>query len=212
MTVKAGQGHGTVGNARGSGYARNADDWYVEPPHAVRALFAAESFAGTIWDPACGRGTIPIVAQQCGYHAFGTDLVDRGYGVGGMDFMRHSPAPTANIVSNPPYGIIGEFVARALTLTTGRVAIFARLALLEGQERGEWFPTTPLARVLVFSWRVNCPPGQQAPPIDAPIDAWNLHSSIPYAWFIWEHGYTGEARIAFSAHPKRQTERLRLAA
>ena len=33
MTVKAGQGHGTVGNARGSGYARNADDWRKEVWH-----------------------------------------------------------------------------------------------------------------------------------------------------------------------------------
>jgi len=199
------------GNPRGSGFARNANDWYVEPPWAVRALFDAEPFSGVVWDPACGRGTIPRVAKEYGLASLGTDLVERGFGGGGTDFLRHSPA-TDNIVSNPPYRIIGGFTARALTLAKRKVAIFARLALLEGRKRGAWFPTTPFSRVLVFSARVNCPPGESAPAFDAPIEDWGLGGAIPYAWFIWDHAHTGDARVGFLPPPGRQTNCMRLAA
>jgi hypothetical protein len=200
------------GNARGSGYARNAHDWYVEPPHAVRALLDAEPIEGRVWDPACGRGTIPRVIEERGIDGFGTDLVDRGFGGGGIDFMRHSPPLMDNIICNPPYKIINAWIDRALKLTTRKVAIFAPLTFLEGIKRGAWFPTTPLSRVLVFSWRVNCPSGELAPDFDAPIEAWDKGTSKAYAWFIWDHAHAGEARVGFLRPPQRQAERLPLAA
>lgn len=80
-------GAATKGNDRSSGYARNAHDWYVGPPWAVDDFLDAQRFAGGIWDPACGRGTIPIVAGRRGYASFGTDLVDRGFGLTGTDFF-----------------------------------------------------------------------------------------------------------------------------
>ena len=200
-----------AGNPRGSGYERNADDWYVEPPAAVRGLMDAEPFTGHTWDPACGRGTIVRVVREYGLSAFGTDLVDRGFGGGGIDFMRHSPPAVANIICNPPYNIIGPWVTRSLGATTKKVAILAPLTFLEGIKRGAWFPTTPLSRVLVFSWRVNCPPGHLAPDFDAPIEAWGKGGAKAYAWFVWDHDHVGEARVGFLPAPKRQAD-MKLAA
>lgn len=55
------------------------DDWYVEPPEAVAALFDNVRFVGWVHDPACGAGNIPKIARQYGYNASGCDLVDRGF-------------------------------------------------------------------------------------------------------------------------------------
>lgn len=185
------------GNARSSGYARNANDWYVEPPWIVDDLLDAEPIDGDIWDPACGRGTIPIVASRRGIPSYGSDLVDRGFGATGVNFFDLPHASAPNIVSNPPFAVIEQWIEHALRLAEGKVAIFGQLSLLAGQRRGAWFPHTPLSRVWVCSKRVPCPPGEQAPA----IDAWDRDTItggfIDYAWLVWTHGYAGEPRLGW---------------
>lgn len=186
------------GNARGSGYTRNADDWYVEPPHAVRQLMDRVEFKGCILDPACGRGTIPRVVGERDQNCFASDLVYRGFGSAGVDFLApiYNSRPD-NIICNPPYRNINAWIARAVAVARRKVAIFAPLTLLEGIERERLFSSTPLAQVLVFSWRVNCPPGNLAPAFDAPIADWGKGGSKAYAWFVWDHAHRGEARVSF---------------
>ncbi len=101
--------------ARGSHAApriitRADHDFYPTPPEAVRALLSVERFDGLIWEPACGDGAIAteLVRHNLTVHA--TDLIDRGYGQGGQDFL--SPVTLArtfalrpdlkHIVTNPP--------------------------------------------------------------------------------------------------------------
>ncbi|MFV0512973.1 MAG: hypothetical protein ACK5MY_04980 [Jhaorihella sp.] len=36
-----------------------------------------------------------------------TDLIDRGYGVGGQDFLKSDEPLAKNIITNPPYGTHG---------------------------------------------------------------------------------------------------------
>lgn len=173
---------------RASGYDRVANDWYVEPRWLVDALLDVERFDGVCWDPACGGGNIPkaLAARGIAYHA--SDIADRGYGTTGVDFL--SGAGRADhIISNPPYGIIEAWIEHALTCTTGKVAILARLALLEGQKRKAFFARTPLARVWVSSRRASMPPGGS----DLPASG----GAIAYAWFVWEHGHTGQATLGW---------------
>ena len=170
---------------RASGYARAASDWYVEPAWCVEALQGVERFTGGCWDPACGGGTIPRTLNGLGVDCVGSDIVDRGYG-SQMDFLavttRALPGLTS-IVSNPPYGIIVPWIEKALSLTTDRVAILARLALLEGRARRDFFTKTPLARVHVSSRRISMPPGERMAEMEA------KGGSIAYAWFVWDHAH-----------------------
>ena len=69
---------GGRGNPRSSGYERAANDWYREPAWLVDALLEHELFVGTIWDPACGGGTIPGRCKAWGYDTMASDIVDRG--------------------------------------------------------------------------------------------------------------------------------------
>ena len=117
-------------------------DFYPTPPEAVRALLSVEQFDGTIWEPACGDGAISRALEAHGHAVVSTDLIDRGYGEGGSDFL--SPSTTArimlehpslrHIVTNPPYsyrrGIADKFVGQALRVarhTGGNVAMLLNL-------------------------------------------------------------------------------------
>lgn len=179
------------GAPRSSGYDRHVRDFYVEPRWSIDALLDAEKFVGTILDPACGGGNIPKACRDRGYYAVGSDIEDRGFGTI-TDFFQSADLP-ANIICNPPYGIIQPWIERCLEVTAtqgnGKVAILARLAFLEGRKRGAWFPTTPLARVWVHSSRVSMPPGDSQSPAAG--------GSVAFAWFVWEHGHVGVPSVGW---------------
>lgn len=173
---------------RASGYAREANDYYTEPRWAVDALLDVEQFAGITWDPSCGGGNIPKAFLDRGLHCWGSDIADRGFGTTGLSFFdAHNTAD--NIISNPPYGMIEAYLLRALEKTTGKVALLARLAFLEGIKRRAMFRSTPLARVWVSSRRISMPPG------GSDIEA--RGGSIAFAWFVFEHGHEGKPEIGW---------------
>ncbi len=174
---------------KASGYARAKNDYYCEAPWSVDALLAVEyPFMGRVIDPCCGSGNIPIQLRAAGVDAAGSDLIDRGYGRGGVDFFTHG-TPCDSIVSNPPYNRAQEFVETALGLTTDRVCVLLRLAFLEGQKRRSWHMDTPLARVWVSSRRMSMPPGGT----DIPATG----GTIAYAWLVYEHDHTGQPQLGW---------------
>lgn len=173
---------------RDSGYDRVANDWYVEDRRIVDALLDVESFTGQSWDPSCGGGNIPMAMRARGLSCWGSDIADRGFGTMGLDFFQ-APDTADNIITNPPYGVIEPYIRRALSLTTHKVCILARLALLEGMKRQALFRETPLARVHVSSRRVSMPPGG--------TDIKAAGGTIAYAWFVWEHGHVGKPTVGW---------------
>lgn len=180
--------------ANGNGVAvrnRADDDWYVEPASTVEALFDVERFKGMIYDPACGLGTIPKVAESRGLPSYGSDIAERGYGLSGKDFLTTPHPSVANIVCNPPFKLAEAFLYRALEIASYKVAFLLRLTFLEGQKRRALFANTPLARVHVCSSRISMPPG-------AALAAGTVErggGSVAFAWYVWEHGYDGKPTL-----------------
>jgi tRNA G10 N-methylase Trm11 len=86
---------------------RAAFEFYPTPPEATRALLSVEVFEGDIWEPACGDGAISKVLSEAGYQVVSTDLIDRGYGAGGHNFLKSDTPLAKNIITNPPYGTHG---------------------------------------------------------------------------------------------------------
>ncbi len=170
---------------------RETHDFYPTWPAATRSLIAVEPFAGSIWEPACGDGAMSRVLEAAGHEVISTDLVDRGFGDGDCDFLMEWKPRAPNIVTNPPFRWAQQFVDRALQLTTGKVALFLRLAFLEGQERGRWLPSTPLARVWIMSRRVPIAKGR------LPNSDEQGGGVIAFAWFVWEHGHSAPPSIGW---------------
>lgn len=166
------------------------DDFYASPPEAVEALLKVETFDGPIWEPACGDGAISRVLIQHGHEVVSTDLVSRGYGLSGRDFLFETRTEAPNIITNPPFKLAEQFADRAVSLTTGKVAFLMRLVWLEGRRRRKFFQSTPLARVHVFSGRI---PRMHRGDYDGPKSS----SSIAFAWFVWDHAHTGAPRLGW---------------
>src|SRR5882724_1020796 len=89
-----------VGTSKG----RPDNDYYKTPSNATEALLKVEQFDGTILEPACGNGAISKILCDKGYNVISTDLIDRNYGIGGIDFLCNDYVYSAdNIITNPPF-------------------------------------------------------------------------------------------------------------
>ena len=174
---------------------RETHDFYPTHPGATRALLMVEAFDGLIWEPACGDGAMSRVLEAAGNEVISTDLIDRGYGEGGRAFLMEWAPRAPHIVTNPPFRWAREFADRALLLSRapgGKVALFLRLAFLEGLGRQRWFATTPLARVWVMSRRV---PMQRGRLVES--NSGEGAGVIAFAWFVWEHGHAGPPQLGW---------------
>ena len=176
---------------RASGYARATDDWYAEPAWCVDLLLDREPFASSVWDPCAGSGNIPQRCLARGITAIGSDIADRGYGCAGLDFFSVEMVTPTSIVSNPPYDVLQEFIDHALKISTGKVAVIARIAFLASVRRKVWFESGPLARVWVMSRRPSMPPGGT----DVPAKG----GSVDYAWFVFDRTVIGPPTFGWLA-------------
>lgn len=158
------------------------NDYYATDPRAVEMLLEQEQFSECIWEPACGEGHIAKVLEAKGHTVYSTDLIDRNYGIGGIDFLAHSRVFDGDIITNPPYKYAKEFVAKALESVPpgNRVAMFLKLTFLEGISRRELFKNHPPQSVYVSSDRLRC--GKNG-------DFTGPRSAVAYAWFVWRRGY-----------------------
>ena len=142
---------------------RERRDRYVEPPEAVEALCRVERFDGPVWDPAAGTRSLAGVLIRHGYEVLATDANDPGEAR--LDFLKLAALEHRgryNIVSNPPYRrpFLDRFMLRALTLATGKVALFLQLRMLEGIDRHRTiYGPHPPSRVWVFIHRVGMDKG-----------------------------------------------------
>lgn len=179
--LKISQAHSIQGVSKD----REENDFYPTPPNAVHELLKREKFEGLTWECACGDGAISKVLEEYGLEVYSSDLIDRGYGDVGIDFL-NTYKKVDNIITNPPYKYATEFVQHALTQANKKVAMLLKIQFLEGVKRYELFKTTPLKKVYVFSQRLKI--------YKNGIQQKNS-TMMCFAWFVWEHGYKGEPII-----------------
>lgn len=168
---------------------RAAYEFYPTPPEATRALLSAESFDGSIWEPACGEGHISKELTVAGYDVVSTDLVNYGFGQPGRDFLSERKPLARNIVTNPPYGrgLADAFVRHALALTRqtgGSVAMLLNLSGLCHPIRHDFYVANPPAVIYALDECTCWPYGD---PSRATISI----SKQRYCWVVWKHGHTG---------------------
>jgi hypothetical protein len=163
-------------------------DFFPTPAWATFALIDNETFAGDIWECACGDGAMSEVLQETGCRVDSSDLFDRGYGEVGLDFLNADRRAT-NIITNPPFHSAEGFVASALRQADGKFALLLRLAFLEGANRTRTiFHTHPPSRVWVFSERITF----------YPKNAVRAGSgTTAYAWFVWDKIHRGGTELAW---------------
>ena len=182
----------TIGASNHSSANREVNDYYATDPVALELLLEKETFSENVWECACGEGHLSEVLKQHGYNVLSTDLIDRGYGNGGVDFLTDVRQFDGDIITNPPYKYAKEFVEHAIqSVTYGhRVCMFLRLNFLEGKSRRKLFETAPPEYIYVSSQRINCCKNG-----DFSKERRANSSAVAYAWFIWRKGFCGETTV-----------------
>lgn len=180
------KGLSIVGSSRNNG-KREKDDFYPTPRYAVEELLKREKFKGNIWECACGEGDISEVLKSNGYSVYSSDLIDRGYGDGNVDFLKENQL-FSNIITNPPYKNALEFVLASKKQSTNKIAMFLKTVFLESEKRKAMFEDKefPLKTVYQFSKRVT---------LYKNGEKMKNSGMIAYAWYVWEKGYCGKPTI-----------------
>ena len=148
----------TLGASNHTDHERAEHDYYATEPKAITYLLEVEKFEGSIWENACGEGHLSKELIKNGYDVVSTDLIDRGYGIGGIDFFKCNEPKATNIVTNPPYAFAQEWVEHSLEIlhSGSKLALFLPIQFLEGAKRKNMFMKTPPVRIHVFSSRILC--------------------------------------------------------
>ena len=155
-----------------SGFEREANDFYPTPTWVTETLLRHVPLRGPVWEPCCGDGAIARVIEAHGLPVEATDLGDRGFGRGGVDFFGCDAVPRRcqAIVTNPPYGDGGAertsrrassqllaFVRHAIDLTeksNGQLALLVRFTWIAGQRAAALMSSGPLDKVVVLTHRI----------------------------------------------------------
>lgn len=186
---------------------RETNDYYATHPRAVQMLLELENFDKNIVEPCCGQGHISKVLEHHGYNVRSMDLIDRGYGEGGIDFLKYNETIDADIITNPPYSLAKEFIEHSMDLVTDghKIAMFLKLTFLESSGRKALFKKYPPKKIWVSSSRIPC--GKNGDFYDRDKDGnikydksgkpKEVSSAVCYAWFIFEKGYTGSIIVDF---------------
>ena len=177
--------HATIGARNYALEERETNDYYATDPKALELLLQEETFSNNIWECACGEGHLSKLLKAHGHNVFSTDLIDRGYGLGGIDFLQWDSPYDGDIITNPPYKFALEFVEKALEVVTEghKVAMFLKLQFLEGKARRSFFEKFPPRKVYVSTSRLRCA-------INGDFGKCSKSNAVSYAWFIWEKGNT----------------------
>lgn len=184
----------TLGASNHTEKERAGNDFYATQPIAIDKLReTGELTCKDIWECACGQGDLSKRLEDFGYNVTSTDLIDRGYGEGRVDFLTQTEVFNGDILTNPPYKYAKNFVLKALELIPEghKVFMFLKLTFLEGKARySELFSKYPPKKIYVFSQRVLCAKNGEFKEIkDGGVAA------VAYAWYVWEKGFTGDTVI-----------------
>ena len=174
---------------------RVANDFYATPFNATEAILKREKLFGSILEPAAGQGHISKVLKEFYPYSeiVSTDLISRDSPFGiditpNVDFLTYNyKRKFDNIITNTPFKFAKEFILRSLELANEKVIMFAKIQLLEGQDRLKMWENTPIKTIYVFSKRVN--PMRNGSEVDEKGKPWA--STMCFAWFVWEHNYEG---------------------
>ena len=176
--------------ARDAGFMESKD-FYESVPEATRALLEWWTPTEPVWECACGKGAISELLKQAGVRVVSTDLVNRGYGFTGVDFLKcDGPVMPGvdTIITNPPYNIATEFMAHACKIARRSVFLMP-VGKIEGIDRYELvYSKGYLSHLVVFYKRL--------PRMHRPDYTGERHTStMAFAWFFFGEPIPGKPPI-----------------
>lgn len=165
-----------------AGRERRENDFYPTEPEPIMAFIEAEKqildfFRWNkirVWECACGDGAISRQLEGFGVEVLSTDLIYRGYGQGGVNFLTTSGPIKTPIITNPPYGDLPrQFIEHAIEkLEVPYLALLLKVNFFHTKTHHELFERHPYAREYRIPWRLDFT-GEGKP-------------TMTFSWFIWD--------------------------
>lgn len=171
---------------------RRENDYYpTGETDAIRALMTYDGdkirAAGSVWDPACGKGDMVNVIREEGLPCTASDLVDRRCPDSWQaDYFSCLKSRAAAIITNPPYNLItardgkGAWLRHTMEMPGWSYCAFLLdwnwpAARSNGFNR--LMQTYPFSYAYLCRWKIDFtgagqPPGR-------------------HAWFVWIRGWEG---------------------
>lgn len=157
---------------------RHKDDFYATPPEATLALVleVGHLIGSVVHEPCCGAGDMASVLVLCGYQVVATDLVDRGYGLSGIDYLQDRNRAPA-LITNPPYKLAKQFIQHALDQEPAFCAMLLKSTFWNAAGRLALHERFPPKMTLPLTWRLDWTGG------GSPI--------LECTWFVWGSAVPG---------------------
>lgn len=185
----------------------NSLEDFPTPPWATRALCewlranTIEQLENClVREPAANRGHMAKPLAEYFDDVEAADVHDYGAGYPVRDYLwGPDPVSVDWTITNPPFKLAEQFIARALATSECGVAMIVRAAFLEGQGRFDrLFSKTPPRYVLQFTERVVMHKGRLAP---------EGSTATAYAWLVWETGEDLATELHWIAPCRKRYER-----
>lgn len=172
---------------------REINDYYATDPIAIDALIEGGAILNEpLYECSCGEGHLSERLKQHGYKVISSDLIDRGYGKGNVDFLKLNKKIKGDIITNPPYKYAEEFIRKAMELLedNNNAYFLLKLQFLEGKRRGELFKEFPFKTLFVSRSRILCAKNGEFEKMKA-----SGGSAVAYGWFHFQKGFYGDPII-----------------
>ena len=178
----------TLGASNHTDHDREENNYYSSNPIAIDLLLEREydNFIDkTILEPMCGEGNLSKRLEKLLFTKVDSyDLIDRGYGTGGVNYLEANFKDKYDIIiTNPPYcKETPSMILKAIDEVKdgGHVYMFLKLLFLESQTRYDnLFSEFPPNKIYVFADRIDCwmnNNNQQS------------QGAQCYAWYKWTKG------------------------
>jgi hypothetical protein len=193
--VAAGIGASMAGGKRGTGDTRprQQGDWYPTPSEVTQVLMEMVQFEGNVYEPCCGDGALARVIEHYGHTVFGTDLYDRGYGLGHgkkFDILKMQELLAPNVITNPPFDIAAEIIDHVMgNLKPQKMALLLKASFWHAKTRSALFNRYRPSRIIPLTWRP---------------DFMRLgRPTMEVAWCIWEKGFEGHPTYELGYKPEK---------
>lgn len=195
VTRGTGIGAAMAGGRRGTGTGRprQQGDWYPTPSEVTQVLIPHLSgIKGKILEPCCGDGALAHVLEAHGYDVIGTDLYDRGYGVGhgeDYDVLKLESLPAPNVITNPPFNIASKIIKHILSFEPDYMAMLLKSSFWHAKSRIPLFEEHPPSKIIALTWRP---------------DFMKLkRPTMEVMWCVWEKGHVGAPEYVLAKRPPR---------
>lgn len=153
-------------------------NYFPTPVFLTEALLDKESFPQPVWEPACGSGHIVRVLKHRGFTVRDSDIQHYYKGHKLHDFLNKEPGwKYRSIITNPPYRMVGEFLARALSSKAERVAMHWYVARILRGTMLEVFRRTPPSTIYAFA--------HADPYFSTEDNAWKP-GMRNHCWVVWD--------------------------